>query len=173
MPYSRRVAFLDATRVFPLPDGSFDFIFSEHHIEHITYQQAGFMLRECRRVLRPGGRIRIATPDLSQLLRLYSEPGAAGEEYIRWMTDRFLPDAPGYSPVFVINLCMRLAGHQFVYDGDTLMAALAAAGFVDIERAAPGVSATPELHAIDSHERFTGDSGVNRYETMVYEARKP
>jgi predicted SAM-dependent methyltransferase len=131
------------------------------------------MLRECLRVLRPNGRIRIATPDLAQLLRLYANPDADGERYVRFMTDRFLPDVPGYSPVFVINLCMRVAGHQFVYDGATLEAALLEAGFTDVERLAPGVSRAPELQGIDAHERFTGDPRVNEYETMVYEARRP
>jgi predicted SAM-dependent methyltransferase len=172
LPYSRKVAFLDATRPFPLPDASIDFILSEHHIEHITYPQATVMLRECARVLRPGGRIRIATPDLEQILRLYRDPGPEGQDYIRWMTDRFLREAPGYSPVFVINLCMRLAGHQFLYDGATLASAMSAAGLVDVERLAPGVSRAPELQGVDSHEQFTQNAAVNEYETMVYEARK-
>jgi predicted SAM-dependent methyltransferase len=173
LPYSRKVAFLDATRPFPLPDASIDFILSEHHIEHISYPQATAMLRECARVLRPGGRIRIATPDLEQILRLYRDPGPKGQDYIRWMTDRFLQEAPGYSPVFVINLCMRLAGHQFLYDGATLTSAMSAAGLVDVERLSPGFSRAPELYGIDSHEQFTQNAAVNEYETMVYEARKP
>ena len=172
-PFSRRTAFLDVTDRFPLPDASVDFIFSEHHIEHIPYSDACGMLGECLRVLRPGGRIRIATPDFERILGLYRDRSPEGEHYIRWMTDRFLPQAPGYSPVFVINLCMRIAGHQFLFDGPTLQATLASAGFVDVERLSPSVSRHSELNGIDSHTRFTQDDEVNRFETMVYEARKP
>jgi len=31
------VVYLDATKPFPLPDAAFDFVFSEHMIEHMTY----------------------------------------------------------------------------------------------------------------------------------------
>jgi methyltransferase family protein len=37
---------LDATKPFGLPDNSFDFVFSEHMIEHISYIDAMSMLRE-------------------------------------------------------------------------------------------------------------------------------
>src|SRR5690348_4800131 len=57
-------AYLDATRRFPLPDASFDYVMSEHTIEHLTLEQADSMLAECHRVLKPGGKVRIATPDL-------------------------------------------------------------------------------------------------------------
>jgi predicted SAM-dependent methyltransferase len=49
----------------------FDYVFSEHMIEHVSYAEGLLMLRECLRVLKPGGRIRIATPSLEVLLDLY------------------------------------------------------------------------------------------------------
>ncbi|HVL33215.1 MAG TPA: methyltransferase domain-containing protein [Actinomycetota bacterium] len=171
-PFSRKVAYLDVTRRFPLPDESIDFVLSEHHIEHLTWAQGGSMLRECYRVLRRGGRIRVSTPDLEQILRLYGNPGTDGERYIRFMTERFLRDAPDISAIFVINLCMRIAGHQFVYDGPTLVRALETAGFTAVERFTPGLSRTAELRGVDSHERFLGNAEMNRYQTMVYEAAK-
>ena len=46
---------LDATKPFPLASASFDYVFSEHQMEHIHYSDAVRMLRECHRVLRPVG----------------------------------------------------------------------------------------------------------------------
>src|SRR5437868_4053917 len=58
------VLFVDVTKPFPIPSNSFQFIFSEHHIEHISYKYAVEMLREAFRIMKPGGHIRISTPDL-------------------------------------------------------------------------------------------------------------
>ena len=172
-PFSRATAFMDVTKRFPLPDASFDYIFSEHQIEHVSYPDGASMLRECFRVLRPGGLVRLATPDLAKLLSLYQDPNGEGKRYIQWITDRFMPECPGYSPVFVINLCMRFAGHQFLYDAATLRTLLGSIGFVDIEQCEPNVSRHAALNGIDSHHLFTQDEWINRFESMVFEARRP
>src|SRR5205814_992975 len=79
---------------FPLPDASFDFVFSEHMLEHLSYEEGLACLRECRRVLRPGGRIRIATPSLERLARLYdAEQTDVQRRYVRWAADSFVPEA--------------------------------------------------------------------------------
>ena len=57
---SLRVVYMDATEPFPLPSQSFDAVHCEHVIEHVAYEAGMTMLRECRRVLRPGGVLRIA-----------------------------------------------------------------------------------------------------------------
>ena len=61
--YHDPVVYLDATKRFPFDDNTFDYIASEHMIEHVEYEAAQVMLQECFRVLKPGGRVRIATPD--------------------------------------------------------------------------------------------------------------
>ena len=67
-------AYLDAGKPFPFSDSTFDYIFSEHLFEHLTYKQGLNMLKECYRVLKPGGVMRLATPDLRFLLGLYQDP---------------------------------------------------------------------------------------------------
>src|SRR5579863_357329 len=81
-PYPEDI-YMDATRHFPLPDGSFQYIFAEHVIEHLTYEQGLAMLRECHRVLAPGGKIRLATPNLLKYFALFREP--ATEEAQRYI----------------------------------------------------------------------------------------
>lgn len=105
------VLFLDATRPFPFPDSTFDYIASEHVIEHVPYDDARFMLGECARVLRSGGRIRIATPDLAQLLSLYRDQEDLSAEqtaHLRWMANDVLHDASRATAVF--DLEYRHAG---------------------------------------------------------------
>ena len=66
--------FLDATRPFPFDDHTFALIYSEHMIEHIPYGSAAHMVRECFRVLEPGGTIRLVTPNLAFLRSLLEGP---------------------------------------------------------------------------------------------------
>ncbi|HYA34737.1 MAG TPA: methyltransferase domain-containing protein [Candidatus Binataceae bacterium] len=55
----------DANQAFPFRASSFDYVLSREGIEHLE-NQTGF-LRECARVLKPGGTIVITTPNLMHL----------------------------------------------------------------------------------------------------------
>src|SRR5689334_24256769 len=61
--------YIDFTRRFPLRSESFALIFSEHAIEHISEEAGLRFVSECFRVLRPGGVLRLTTPDLRKLDR--------------------------------------------------------------------------------------------------------
>lgn len=53
----------------PLPyaDNTVSGIYSSHTIEHVSMQEALQFLDECRRILVPGGRIRVVIPVLERL----------------------------------------------------------------------------------------------------------
>ena len=55
----------------PLSDSSAQLIYSSHFLEHIPKPQVESFLRECLRVLQPGGVIRLALPDLENMARTY------------------------------------------------------------------------------------------------------
>lgn len=130
------------------------------------------MLAECRRVLRPGGTIRIATPDLHNLIRLFDErKSTATAQYIDWaMTFNHLPST-GTPECFILNHFLRSWGHQFIYDEPTLRATLQASGFTAITRAAVSESNDPHLQRLEGHGDVIGEES-NCYETMVVEATR-
>jgi predicted SAM-dependent methyltransferase len=168
-PKSREVFFLDAAKPFPFEEGTFDYIFSEHLIEHLTYNDGLFMLSECHRVLKPGGRIRIATPDLETLTGLHiPEKSDLQQRYIKCIIDTYLPEMCVYRDSFVINNAFRNWGHQFIYDQATLQSAVEEAGFIDISCYAPGESDDEVLQGIESRRDDMG-----KFETMVLEAKRP
>jgi predicted SAM-dependent methyltransferase len=61
------------TQGIPLIDNTFDVVYHSHVLEHFSKSQAKSFLAECYRVLKPGGIIRIAIPDLEQIARTYLE----------------------------------------------------------------------------------------------------
>ncbi len=61
----------DVTQPLPFADASFDAVYHSHLLEHLPRAQALPFLRECRRVLRPDGVLRLAIPNLEAIARLY------------------------------------------------------------------------------------------------------
>lgn len=169
------VVFLDAAKPFPFPSATFDYVFSEHLIEHITEPEGRGMVAECFRVLCPGGRVRIATPELAAIVRLYAQPlGEIEQQYIDWVMERFVPSREsGNRRCYVVNQMFHGHGHRFIYDEETLRALLADAGFVEIERRGLGESLDPALRGVEAHGRAIGNEDANRLETMVLEAIRP
>ena len=55
----------------PNQDESFNFVYHSHVLEHFPKNKAQNFINECFRVLKPGGLIRIAIPDLEQIAKLY------------------------------------------------------------------------------------------------------
>jgi predicted SAM-dependent methyltransferase len=61
----------DLTQGIPFPDASFDVVYHSHVIEHIPKTEAESFLKECYRVLRPQGVLRVVFPDLEQIAKTY------------------------------------------------------------------------------------------------------
>lgn len=172
-PIEPGTVFLDGRRSFPIATDALDYVFSEHVIEHLEFAEALCMLRECRRVLKPGGRIRIATPDLQQIVALYSNPdGEDQEHYIRWIMRTFRAEFGDFSPVHAINQSFHGWRHKFIYDEATLRQSLESAGFGEITRVQPGESADEHLRGLERHGSYVGNERAMRYETMIFEASK-
>jgi predicted SAM-dependent methyltransferase len=170
LPQSEGVVYLDATKPFPFDDDTFDYVHSEHLIEHISWHEGLFMLQECRRVLRPGGTVRVATPDLEVILGLYKRKRAAlSERYVKWITDTSLDGINIYKASFVINNAFRNWGHQFLYDGELIELAMRQAGFTNIRRCPMGESDDENLRGIESHGRIADNEELVAFETMVFE----
>jgi predicted SAM-dependent methyltransferase len=62
--FQRRTDYLlDVRAGLPFPDNSLDFLYSCHMMEHLHVNETIQLLRECRRVLTPGGYLRLTLPD--------------------------------------------------------------------------------------------------------------
>jgi predicted SAM-dependent methyltransferase len=55
----------------PYPNNTFDAVYSSHMIEHLSRDAGGRFVQEVFRVLKPGGVVRLLTPDLERMAREY------------------------------------------------------------------------------------------------------
>ena len=165
--------YMDASKKFPLPDNSIDYIYSEHIFEHLSYEQGFNMLKECHRVLKRNGVIRLATPNYQFLIDLYLNPAKEiNKQYIEWSTNLFLNKSINcQSPIYVINNFHTSWGHKIIYDYNTLSNLLTQVNFSQNYLCNIGVSNYKELFNIEHHQH-TIPSIFNELETMIIEAIK-
>ncbi len=161
--------YLDLTRRFPLPDRSFAFVFGEHIIEHVGEKAGEDAIAEMLRILRPGGILRLTTPDLRKVLALYEDrnPAISRADYMD-----FLESITGKRhdrPAQLLNTFVRMWGHQHIYDEEDLRAKLELAGFAEVARREPGQSPHPMLRELEHH----GPPWENDAEAMCLEATRP
>lgn len=104
----RADSYADVTRALPFADESFDLILLEEVLEHVDKPQGLRLLRECRRILAPGGVVRITTPDLDWM-------GAGAGD--------------GSVECDLINSTFYEHGHRYIYSRRALLAAIERAGF--------------------------------------------
>jgi predicted SAM-dependent methyltransferase len=161
---------LDVGRRLPLPDASFSYAFGEHLIEHMAPATGELMMSELRRVLRPGGVLRLTTPDLKKVIAIYEDrnPEISRDDYSQYLGG--LTGKQYDQPCEVLNDYLRLWGHRYVYDEEDLTARLLAAGFAEVVRVQPGESVHERLRGV---ERHGGAEWINRAEAMCLEATRP
>lgn len=135
----------DLRQPLPFPDGHAQFLQSEDFIGQLTLEEADAFFHECHRVLRPGGVLRLLTPDLHRLLSMY----LAGDLRLRelWETEVGIP-LRTRTLGEVVNQAMTFANHRFFYDEETLRASMEPIGF-RLHRVNYRESAWPELRELD------------------------
>jgi predicted SAM-dependent methyltransferase len=111
----------------PINDACVDWVFSEHTIEHISLNNAIKWLTEIRRILRPGGLLRIITPDLSKYIDGYRDSDFF--EIHRKNIESFgLPKMPNRH-AFMVNQIFYNWEHKWIYDFSEITFVLTQAGF--------------------------------------------
>ncbi len=125
----------DLRRRLPFPDGSVEKIYSSHFLEHLTFRQGQQHLKECLRVLEPGGTISVCVPSA----RPYLEAYCSGKplDYQTWIKHE--PAWNDTSAIDVVNyiaymdevnfIVLKHAAHQYMFDEANLVKVLDKAGF--------------------------------------------
>ena len=133
----------------PFEDNSVDLIFTEHMLEHFTLEDGSNFLKECYRVLRPEGRVRIVVPCIERAIELY----LTGWEQQHWIDKNDITSAAEF-----INAYFRSWGHLFVYDQEQLTNSLIMAGFEDIIYPPYRKSDCPDLCGLEVHNDLIAEA---------------
>lgn len=131
-------------RDLPFASACADFIHSEDFLPELNLAQARQFLRECRRILKPNGVMRLLTPDLEKFCRTYLD--APAWLVATWDRTVGIP-LETRSACEVVNLALSGAG-RFQYDAATFAQIAALCGFRAVATAYRR-SEYPELRDLD------------------------
>jgi SAM-dependent methyltransferase len=144
------VRFANAASRIPCAAGSVDVVYSSHMIEHLDRTEARGFLTEVRRVLCPGGVVRIAAPDLTRLVSEYLESGDADE----FIADSHLGlDRPAGLRAWLKWAVIGPRHHLWMYDGGSLIRLLRETGFAEAATMPPGSTRIADPGHLDLSER--------------------
>ncbi len=171
------VYYVDECQPLPFGAETFHYVFLEHNFEHLSYQEGRALLRECYRILKPNGVLRLTTPCLEFLLDIYQHPETGlHQTYMKWHFEKFAPEMyedfkEELPPALLISNFLRLWGHKCIYDHTTIKRCLDVAGFKDVKFCEVCKSEHPELQNLEHHQNVIPVQ-FNALETMCLEATK-
>lgn len=134
----------DLRNPLPFPDNSVDYIFNEHFMEHLTVEEGIQANRDFLRVLKKGGVLRIAMPDLEKTVEEYTNKNWRKQTVIKNQSLDFVK-----TRAELMNMAFRWWGHQWLYDWEELRRRLEEAGATHITRAKHGVSKHEPLNGLE------------------------
>jgi predicted SAM-dependent methyltransferase len=158
----------DVRRGLPFPVGAFGAIYASHFLEHLHFEEARHLLRECFRVLQPGGFLRLVVPDLQLLVREYLEeldgqglaPDCAADRLCRRLDMRAPQQGRGHLLYRVYSSVKDFHTHKWMYDGESLGRRMLEAGFVSVSRRAYLESDIAGIEEVERRERFDNHRGI-------------
>jgi predicted SAM-dependent methyltransferase len=146
----------DVRKGLPFGDESVSYIYSSHTFEHFTWAESLAITRECHRVLRRGGVLRVGVPNLRILI----------DDYLQDKSDRAshrLVERLQLS--HTLQDCLHTgAHHSQMFDERSLLHLFVSAGFVQAEVRSFRLSTIPDIATIEPEER--------KFETLYVEATK-
>ncbi|HEX4805481.1 MAG TPA: methyltransferase domain-containing protein [Conexibacter sp.] len=126
------------TDMSPVPDATVDAVYSHHNIEHVFAHEVALAMSEFFRVLKPGGEVLVATPDLQTVARTIAS-GRLEDTLYRAPDGNITPLDVVYGLRSDILTGREYMAHRTGFTRGTLARKLGAAGFVDVavERRVP------------------------------------
>lgn len=162
--FSKSTKYHNFFKGLPYPDSSIACIYAGELWEHFEHPDALNLTKECYRVLKPGGVLRVRVPDgptfWGKYLRLYQE------EMSKPRGDRKAKALIDHTQMFFNDICTRMKylgsmghTHKWNFDEVQLIEMFEVNGFTSVERMQFQKSRIPDVHCVE-HSDFLIVEGI-------------
>ena len=162
----------DVRKPLPFQDNTIHVIYASHLLEHLYLEEAKRLLKECFRILQPGGILRMVVPDLRAIILEYM-----GEKILSNSSDNmkaaspadrlnrrlaFRVSDPSANGILyrIYNSIKDFHSHKWMYDADSLIMYFEQADFVDVQQLGFHQSLVEGIEEIEESERVLDGAGV-------------
>jgi predicted SAM-dependent methyltransferase len=126
-PFDKNIIVQDLTKPLPFETNSINYVYTSHFLEHTSFDDAKKVLKDCHRVLKPGGIARIIVPDLKFHIQQYLDG-----------VNQFTTEIPFDNAADCFMYEMRTIGksrdpHLWMYDEKSLVQRMNEAGFKNVQ----------------------------------------
>lgn len=154
----------DLTKGIPINNNSLLGIYTEHCLEHISFEETKQALYNFFYLLKPGGTLRVIVPDAEIYLDAYQQTkGNNNTSFPYGLSAHNIPKNE-VTPMIVVNSIFRGHEHQFAYDYLTLENMFKKQGFIKIQK---------ESFCHGRDKQLLIDSQHRACESLYIEASKP
>lgn len=161
----------DLTKPLPFEENSVAAIYGSHVLEHLYLADAQRLLGECKRVLRPGGVIRLVVPDLHSMVASYMKNKNAGRpspserigaaDKLNEKLGFRSPAPPSGNFLFKFySLWKDFHHHKWMYDSDSLIRYMETAGFTAVGEKGYLQSEIPGIEGVEEASRVVDGAGI-------------
>lgn len=117
-----KISLVNIKNELPDENESVDYIYCSHVLEHFERNEATAILKECKRILKEKGVIRIVLPDLTKIIEYYKDADTFNREYFGYDKDLYVGFIGKFKELFI-------RGHRWMYDKNSARDLLLQSGF--------------------------------------------
>jgi SAM-dependent methyltransferase len=163
----------DITKPLPFPTNSIAAIYGSHVLEHLYRSDAIQLLAESKRVLEPGGVLRLVVPDVQTMARNYlaskdaqridgyHESNESAADLLNDQLGFRSPAPPSGTFVFKFYAIWKdFHHHKWMYDSHSLAKLMTDAGFSSVAEKSFRQSEIPGIEDVEVEARVLNGAGV-------------
>jgi predicted SAM-dependent methyltransferase len=149
LTWDKNICIHDLRKRFPWKDCFADIIYSSHTLEHLSKREGAFFLKECHRVLKRNGLIRIIVPDFSILVARYLNGEVRAEDFATTLVISYESDSDSFLRKKIAPFIR--SPHKCMYD-KSLLGIVTLVGF-EVSSKKPFESDIADIQNIELPER--------------------